>query len=240
MLITPLPAQPCTANGQYLPAGTPPLPHDNTHDWSPFDTRPHFEFTEWLFEKVETSEADLNTLLKILAAQKALETGDPHAKSMYENADQMYTTIDSIELGEATWTTFHIKYTGPVTETTPAWKLKTYVFYTRNPLRVAELIAGNTDFNGRWDFVPFEEYSGESCRRYSNLMSGRWAFKKAVSCVRIGEAASAHKFFTLYRTRSPKTFSFTVACSPPLYSARIRLRYQSQPAIKNSILYTCP
>ena len=100
---------------------------------------------------------------------------------MYKDAAAMHRTIDSIELGEAPWTTFHIKYTGPVTPSTPPWKLQTYIFYTRNPLRVAELIAGNTDFKDRWDFVPFEEYSGESCRRYSNLMSARWAFKKAVS-----------------------------------------------------------
>ena len=100
---------------------------------------------------------------------------------MYRNNDEMYKTIDAIQHGEAPWTVFHLKYTGPVTPETPAWKLKTYVVYTRNPLRVAEMIAGNPDFNGRWDYIPYEEYTSPTCRRFSNLMSGRWAYKQSVS-----------------------------------------------------------
>ena len=174
-------ALPFTQNGQFLPRGTPPLPKDDTHDWSPFDSRPHFEFTEWNFEKVQTSEGDLDHLLEILSAQKALDMGNPTAQSMYSNADEMLKTIDAIQQGDAPWLTFHLKYTGPITPSTPAWKLQTYVVYTRNPLRVAELIARSPDFKNSWDYVPYEEFTSGTCQRFSNLMSGRWAFKKAVS-----------------------------------------------------------
>ena len=158
-----------------------PPARDQEHDWWPFESRPHFEFAEWHYEKVQTSRGELNDILRTHAAQRALETGDPHAQPMFESADDMYSTLDSIPYGEAAWTTFKVKYIGPITPHTPAWKLKTYTIYTRNTLRVAENIAACKDFDGRWDYVPYEEYSGPGCRRYSNVMSGTWAFKKAVS-----------------------------------------------------------
>ncbi len=190
-------ARPCDAGGQYLPPGAPPPPRDNTHDWWPFANRPQFEFTEWHFEKVQTSRGDLNQILRIHAAQRVLETGDVHAHAMYDTADDMYNTIDEIPYGDAAWTTFQLRYTGPVTPHSPAWKHKTYTVYTRDALQVAENMAASPDFDGRWDYVPYEEYNGPDSRRYSNLMSGTWAFKKAVSVVqicRLGLSPSSYPF----------------------------------------------
>ena len=53
--------------------------------------------------------------------------------------------------------------------------------YTRNTLHIAENIAACQDFDGRWDYIPYEESSGPGCHHYSNVMSGTWAMKKAVS-----------------------------------------------------------
>lgn len=99
---------------------------------------------------------------------------------MYNSADDMFETIDAIPYGDVAWTTFQLKYNGPITPHTPAWKLKTYTIYTRNALHVVESIAGSADFDGRWDYVPYEEFSAPGCRRFTNVMSGTWAFKKAV------------------------------------------------------------
>lgn len=173
-------ALPCDQLGQNLPPAAAPPPPNQEHDWWPFESRPHFEFAEWHYEKVQTSRGDLDELLRNYAAQKALETGDLHAGAPFDSADDMYETLDAIPYGEAAWTTFTVKYTGPVTPHTPSWKLKSYTIYTRNTLRVAESIAACLDFDRRWDYVPYEEYSGPGCRRYSHLMSGTWAFKKAV------------------------------------------------------------
>lgn len=129
---------------------------------------------------MQTSRGDLNEILRNYAAQRVVETGEAHAEAPFESADDMYATLDAIPYGEAAWTTFKLRYTGPITPHTPAWKLKTYTIYTRNTLRVAESIAACADFDRRWDYVPYEEYSGPGCRRYSNVMSGTWAFKKAV------------------------------------------------------------
>ena len=130
---------------------------------------------------METSRGDIAELLKNLAAQKILETGDVHAAAMYDSAQDMLDTINAVPYGDVAWTTFQLKYNGPITPHTPAWKLQTYTIHTRNALRVAESIAGSSDFEGHWDYIPYEEYTGPGCRRFSDVMSGTWAYKKAVS-----------------------------------------------------------
>ncbi|KAI1783345.1 hypothetical protein LXA43DRAFT_903762 [Ganoderma leucocontextum] len=174
-----LTARPCDEDGNYLPAGAPPPPQDDDHDWWPFDSRPKFEFAVWNFKRVQTSKDEVNDLLRIVAAQKALETDDPDAYNMYKNSDDLLNTIDATPYGDLPWTCFHLTYTGPITPDTPAWKRQTYIIYTRNPLRVAEQITASSDFLHTWDDRPYEEYTGPECRRFANLMSGRWANKKA-------------------------------------------------------------
>lgn len=129
----------------------------------------------------KTSASNLNELLRILAAAKVLETGDLMATAMFRSADEMLNMIKALPFGDLPWSTFHIKYTGPVTPNTPLWKLQTYVVYTWNPLHLAEQMAHSTDFRDTWDYVPYEEYTSENSWRYCNLMLGRWAFKQAVS-----------------------------------------------------------
>lgn len=104
---------------------------------------------------------------------------------MYTSAEEMEGTIDEIAYGIMEWEQFEMRYTGPITPETPAWKLKTYTVYARNPLTVAENIAGSPDFENTWDYVPYEHYTAPGVQRYSNLMSGRWAFRKAVCTSRI-------------------------------------------------------
>ena len=91
---------------------------------------------------------------------------------MFKSANDMYSTLDSIPYGEALWMTFKVKYNGPITPHTPAWKLKTCTVYTRDMLHVAENMATCRDFNGRWDYVLYEEYNAPGCCCYSNVMSG--------------------------------------------------------------------
>ncbi|KAI1786865.1 hypothetical protein LXA43DRAFT_897215 [Ganoderma leucocontextum] len=176
-----LTARPCDEDGNELPPSAPPPQQDDEDDWWPFNNRPHFEFALWNFKRVQTSKDEVNELLRILAAQKAHETGDPDAYNMFRTSDGILETIDAIPHGELPWTTFHIRYTGPITPDTPAWKRQTYVIYTRNPLRVAEAMARSTDFFHTWDYRPYEEYTAPDCRRFANLMSGRWAYKKALA-----------------------------------------------------------
>ncbi|OJT03664.1 hypothetical protein TRAPUB_5692 [Trametes pubescens] len=115
------------------------------------------------FEQLHTSEAGINALLQTLAAEKALETGDPEARAIFDNADDLYSHIDALPYGDQSWTTFSLRYSGPVDANSPSWKRHTYIVHTRNPLRVVESMADSTDFLHTWDYVPFEEYTGEDC-----------------------------------------------------------------------------
>ena len=115
-------------------------------------------------------------------ARALRETGDTNAKAMYDNASHMHSTIDGIPHSDGLpWIKYHFRYTGLITPNTALWKLKTYVVYARNPLHVAEYIASCTDFKRSWDYVPYEEYTSDTCRRFCDFMSARFPFKKAVS-----------------------------------------------------------
>lgn len=171
----------CDAQGNFLPEDAePPAPVDPV-DFTPFDNRQHFHFTEWHFEKVQTSEGDLNELLNNLAAQKATDTGDPTAKCFYRNAEEMHATIDAIQYDGLPWMKFHFKYNGPIHPQTPVWKLQTYTVYACNPLHVAEYMGRCTDFQGAWDNAPYEEHTNDTCRRICDFMSARFPYRKAVS-----------------------------------------------------------
>lgn len=97
-------ARPCDEDGNNLPAGAAPPEQLDANDWWPFNDRPHFEFTLWNFKKVQTSKDEVNELLRILAAQKALETGDPDAYNMFRSSEEILESIDAIPYGELPWT----------------------------------------------------------------------------------------------------------------------------------------
>ena len=105
---------------------------------------------------------------------------------MYENAKHMRDTIDQIPYGGATWYSVSFQYTGPVDDTSPRWKRDKYIFHYEDALEFAEAMLASPDFDGKFDYIPFEEYvpsrTGQGrVRRFCNQFSGQWAYKKAVS-----------------------------------------------------------
>lgn len=130
---------------------------------------------------MQASEEDINALLRIEAAKRAFDSGTDGTKgAFFENAQDLYQTIDSIHHGAASWTSFSIAYTGPPDPDTP-WKHVKYPVYTRNSLTVLKNMAASPDLDGKWEYRPYEKYVGENNREFSNLMSGRFAYKQAVS-----------------------------------------------------------
>ncbi|KAI0350129.1 hypothetical protein OH77DRAFT_1573834 [Trametes cingulata] len=174
-----LTARPCDRHGNFLPPGTLPPPRDDPQSFWPFPHRPAFTYAQIHYERLHTSEGGLDGLLRALAAAKALETGDPEAQALFDSADDLLNHIDALPFGEQSWTSFRLRYSGPVDANSPSWKRHEYVVHTRNALQVAKNIAGSADFLHTWDYTPFEEYVGEGCRRFSNLMSAQWAYRKA-------------------------------------------------------------
>ncbi|KAI0362819.1 hypothetical protein OH77DRAFT_1442803 [Trametes cingulata] len=178
-----LTAEPCNAQGEALPANAEPPPRPDAHNWDPFSDRPTFEFAEHVFEKMENSQDDINHLLRILAARDALH-GHIDTPPIFEDARDLYSKIDAIPYGDLAWASFAIRFAGPVDADSPAWKRATYVVHTRNLMAVSEAMAASADFDGKWDYVPYEEYvpgADGLTRRVCNLMSGQWAYLKALA-----------------------------------------------------------
>ncbi|KAA1472182.1 hypothetical protein DENSPDRAFT_778039 [Dentipellis sp. KUC8613] len=175
-----LTGRPCDRYGKYLAPGTPPEPLDDGHDWAPFDDRPSFHFAQLVFEKMQTSVGDVNTLLEILGARECLVHGKD-GKPMFQNADHLLETIDAIDYGEVSWQSFSVRYNGPIDDTSASWKRETYVIHARNTLQVVRTMLSNTEFDGSFHTCPFEEYTGPHKQRYSDMMSGRWVWKKSIA-----------------------------------------------------------
>lgn len=158
----------------------PDLPPTTGHH-SP--TVPHSSLQS-LYSKRWKIQKMISTTCFAFCLQRMLYTAMRTPPPFFDNATDLLQTVDSIPFGDIPWYSFAVRYTGEVDDNSPAWKRATYVVHARNTLHVAEAMASSTDFNGSFDTVPFEEYvgkPGEQTRRLSNLMSGQWAYTKAVS-----------------------------------------------------------
>ena len=93
----------------------------------------------------------------------------------------MYESIDSISAGGVGWTTYELQYDGPLPAgTPPQWMRESYELNVRDILSVFKEQLASKEFNGRFEYAPYEEYNREGSRVYSNLMSGNWASREAV------------------------------------------------------------
>ncbi|KAI1789248.1 hypothetical protein LXA43DRAFT_1155148, partial [Ganoderma leucocontextum] len=171
--------RPCDAQGNFLPLNTPPAHRPDDVDWTPFADRPTFEFAELVFEEARMSKGTVNHLLRILAAKYVVDNLPVDYHPLFRRYQDVLEAIDSVEYGEVSWRTYAFRYEGPVSPNSPSWKREVYFVHCRDALRVAENLASSPDFNGRFDYVPYEEFTGPNCRQVSNLMSGRWAYKQA-------------------------------------------------------------
>ncbi|KAH9910902.1 hypothetical protein B0H21DRAFT_782479 [Amylocystis lapponica] len=121
------------------------------------------------------SKAYINDLMDIWAASLLLFGGHPP----FANATDMYSVIDSIQHGDAPWQSFSAKYTGAMPEgEVPPWMTAEYQIWCHDPRIVARHMLANPDFDGEFDYSPYREFLANE-RRYSNLMSGNWAWQQA-------------------------------------------------------------
>lgn len=175
-----IPGLPCDRDGNFLDEGTlpPPRPMPLPTDWSPFENRPAFQFAEFAFEKTRMSAEDINEQLQLGQAYNILKG---NGSTMYSSVKDVLTTIDQIPLGDLPWMSFKVRYTGPVDEDSPSWMHEAYTVYTRDTFAVQTNLLKNQDFAGTFDYAPYRAYSQDGRRHWSNLMSGQWSWKQAVS-----------------------------------------------------------
>jgi hypothetical protein len=166
-----------------MPDGAPPPPRDDTKSWHPFPSRRHYRLVEVIYEKGQVSEGFVDDLLELWAADKiAAGTGE---EGLFKDAQDVYNHIDQIREGNCPWYTYAFRWSGPVDDNSKGWKHDTWLLHTRDALDVAEFIAGNADFDGKWDYVPYKEYISPTNRRFCHPFSARKVWKDAVSSTSI-------------------------------------------------------
>ncbi|KAJ7175243.1 hypothetical protein C8R43DRAFT_1201966 [Mycena crocata] len=176
-------ALPCDANGRYLPPHTrpqpppaPPIDGEDPNAWDPFQSRAAFDFANFHFVELQTSERNINTALDLWAASVA-GTG---RSAPWTSTREMYATIDAIQEGNAPWKTYTMRYTGPLPPgVPPKWMTQEYELCIRDVRQVLHNQLATTDFKDHVDFVPYRQFNGAGKRVWSNLMSGDWAWKQA-------------------------------------------------------------
>lgn len=123
--------------------------------------------------------AQIKTLLDLWSA--TLLKHDEGAP--FEDAKDLYDTIDSIPLGDVAWETFSITYNGerPQRGDVPDWMNAKFDVWFRDPRTLIHNLISNPDFDGEFDYAPFHEYDKAGNHRFCDFMSGDWAWKQAVS-----------------------------------------------------------
>lgn len=168
---------PCDANGEFLPEGTPPPSWDYPprDDYTPFENRAAFELADLLYRRNQMSGGDINQLLRIWASHGT--EGPP-----FTDKDDLYRTIDAIELGDAPWESFSLSYDGDLADSdnTP-WKREEYTVWMRDPRQIMHNQLGNQDFAKEMDYAPKHVCDEDGKRQYGDFMSGDWAWRQAVS-----------------------------------------------------------
>ena len=170
---------PCDTDGYDLEPGSPPetQPGDTQPTWSPFHSQAQFETADFLFKKAEMSQGNVDIIMELWASTR----GDSQA--LFRDHQEMLATIDAIDGGDTLWQNFTANYFGTrLPNNPPDWMLKDYTVFFRNPLAVVWSIISNPDFNGQFDYAPYMEFEDEK-QRWSDLMSGKWAWKQAVRLV---------------------------------------------------------
>jgi hypothetical protein len=177
-------AIPCAENGGNLPDPPPPppapLPVDGQDptSWDPFGSWVEFDFAQYHFVEVQSSAGDINTALDMWQVS-ILKYGD---KVPWTSAQDLYNTIDSIQLGDAPWKVYKICYQGPLPAgTPPKWMTETYELCTHNSWLVLHNQLAALEFKGKTNYVPYWQFDGKGRHIWSNLMSADWAWRQAVS-----------------------------------------------------------
>ncbi|PSS31904.1 hypothetical protein PHLCEN_2v2328 [Hermanssonia centrifuga] len=170
--------RPCDSSGKFLAdpeAPPPPRTERPQSDWTPYNSRLEFETAEFLFQRVKMGQGNVDMLLELWAASLVQYNGRPPFASVKD----MLSIIDSTPLGDAPWVTRKAQYNGPLPQDPPPWITAHYEICFRNTLVCAHNMISNPDFADEFDVAPYREYDGRLERRYTNLMSGDWAWSQA-------------------------------------------------------------
>ena len=121
----------------------------------------------------------IDDLLDIIAAMNVM-TGGEGPFMMHKD---IYGTIDATSLGDAPWNHFNLNYLGEQNENPPSWQMDDFTVWFHNPLTVVHNLLSNSDFDGGFDYSPFQECNKDDNHWYENFMSGNWCWKQVVCLI---------------------------------------------------------
>src|SRR6266545_3263059 len=160
------------------PPPRPPMSRETGNKYAPFEDRVAFDWAHHHYVELQSSEKKIGKGLDLWLA--AVKSQSLDGTIPWGSAQDMFATIDEIDEGVVSWMTYLFRYGGPQPENPPTWMTRTYEFNVRDILAVLEAHLASDEFDGHFDYVPYEEYDPDCNRVYSNLMSGQWAFNEAV------------------------------------------------------------
>ena len=135
-----------------------------------------------MFVKTRMSGKNINELLDIWYS--SFLDADLNQHAPFADRAHLLATIDDIEVGDAPWHAFAVRYSGEIPATNaPKWMTDEFVVCYRDPELVIDNFLDNPDFDGQFDYVAYEEYKldDDDDRIYSNYMSGGYANEQSVS-----------------------------------------------------------
>ena len=87
------------------------------------------------------------------------QTDDDSHRVPWKTAKEMYESIDSISAAGVGWTTHQLSYNGPQPDgTLPRWMQESYELNVRDVLSIFEEQLASKEFNGQFEYTPYEEY----------------------------------------------------------------------------------
>ena len=163
-----------------IPKPIPDEPVDapSENPWHPFEDRIAFDFAQYHYVELQSSEGEIAKGLDLLCAMD-IKYGSRDG-SPWKSAKELHATIDSIQSGSAPWKSYKFRYTGPKPSTPPRWMDEEYELNLRDILKVFEEELMSSEFKEDCDYAPYLEFDPQGDRVWSNLMSGDWANRQAV------------------------------------------------------------
>ena len=156
-------------------------PVDATADnpWHPFNDRLAFDFANFHFAELQSSESKVNHALDLWMAAALKGGGD--GELPWSSAEKMYATIDAIQEGNALWKTISFKYNGPLPKNPPKWMLKTYELCTHDSHLLLHQQLSTTSFTDQINYAPYHQFQSNGDCIWSNLMLADWSWGQVVN-----------------------------------------------------------
>jgi len=171
--------KPCQQDGSHLMPGErlrpEPPPNADPTNWGAFESKEGFEIAELVYHKAQMSAGNIDDLLRICFGGRV----------PFLNHNELYSAIDSLDVGGVPWQSFSIQYDGGVHgddgDNRPKWMSDVHDVFYRDPRLVVHEMLANPDFKDGMDFAPYRIFDKDGIRTYQHLMSGDWAWDQAVS-----------------------------------------------------------